>query len=351
MAELATPIELSICIPTYNFAKFIGQTLDSILSQYDDRIEIVILDGASTDNTQEVVERYQKEHPCIRYMRKDKKGGIDRDIAATVELARGEYCWLFSSDDVMRQGAIQELLTEIKEGHDVYIVGFTNCGLDINIIREKYPILNSKQPVVCNFSDPEARIQYFKKAITTPAFFSFMSSLVVKRSSWMRGAFDERYIGGCWSHAARLLSLTPQQLKVKYLPETFLYKRSFNDSFLENGILYRLEIMIVNFQKIANDLFGEESVEALLVKRAIQKELYFRSFLKAKAMVKDRNELKRLNAIVRALHSSKELFGFVCISVYFLFPRFVCRFLIRLYWFVTKSNRFKPKKEEQKQCS
>lgn len=344
-------VKLSICIPTYNFAKFIGQTLDSILPQVCDGVEIVILDGASTDNTQEVVEKYQKEHPCIRYIRKDKKGGIDRDIAATVDLAIGEYCWLFSSDDVMRQGAIQKLLGEINESHDVYIVGFTNCGLDINVIIKKYPILDSEQSVVFNLSDPQERIKYFKKALTTPAFFSFMSSLVIKRASWMKGAFDERYIGECWSHVARLFSLIPQQLQVKYLPETFLYKRSFNDSFMANGILYRLEIAVIHFQKIADDLFGSKSIETSLIRRAIQKELSFRSFLKAKAMIKDRNELKRLNAIVRILHSNCDLFSFFCLFVYFAAPRFVYYILFKLYWFVIKRKRSAPKRTEQNICS
>ncbi len=53
---------LSVCIPIYNFAKFIPETLDSILAQDGaDEIEIVILDGASTDNTAEIVEGLPKE--------------------------------------------------------------------------------------------------------------------------------------------------------------------------------------------------------------------------------------------------------------------------------------------------
>ena len=43
------PYDLSFCIPTYNFADFLPQTLESIVSQADDRVQIVIVDGASTD--------------------------------------------------------------------------------------------------------------------------------------------------------------------------------------------------------------------------------------------------------------------------------------------------------------
>ena len=48
---------LSICIATLNRGNFIGETLDSILSQITPEIEIVIIDGASTDNTEEVINK------------------------------------------------------------------------------------------------------------------------------------------------------------------------------------------------------------------------------------------------------------------------------------------------------
>ena len=53
---------LSICIATYNRANFIGETLDSIILQLTEDVEVVIVDGASTDNTREVVESYVKNN-------------------------------------------------------------------------------------------------------------------------------------------------------------------------------------------------------------------------------------------------------------------------------------------------
>lgn len=59
--------QLSICIATLNRAAFIGQTLDSIIRQATDEMEIVIVDGASSDNTKEIVEHYQRQFPRLRY--------------------------------------------------------------------------------------------------------------------------------------------------------------------------------------------------------------------------------------------------------------------------------------------
>ncbi|MHC4739100.1 MAG: glycosyltransferase family 2 protein [Planctomycetota bacterium] len=47
--------DISFCIPTYNFAKFLPATLDSIIEQADENIEIVIVDGGATDETDEVI--------------------------------------------------------------------------------------------------------------------------------------------------------------------------------------------------------------------------------------------------------------------------------------------------------
>ncbi len=60
-------IRLSVCIPTYNFGRFIGETLDSIVRQATEEIEIVVLDGGSTDNTTEVVEGFRDTFPRLRY--------------------------------------------------------------------------------------------------------------------------------------------------------------------------------------------------------------------------------------------------------------------------------------------
>ncbi|HCY21253.1 TPA: hypothetical protein DIC40_05395 [Patescibacteria group bacterium] len=68
---------LSICIPTYNREPYLKQLLDSIVSQKafseTNDVEIVIDDGPSKDNTQQLVKDYQNKYPGkIRYFRNDK---------------------------------------------------------------------------------------------------------------------------------------------------------------------------------------------------------------------------------------------------------------------------------------
>jgi len=106
---------ISICITTLNRAHIIGETLGSIVSQITDDCELVVVDGASTDETELVVSGYARCTNNLRYVRLEVNGGIDRDYDCAVRLARGEYCWLMSDDDFLMPGAIAEVLRVLRD--------------------------------------------------------------------------------------------------------------------------------------------------------------------------------------------------------------------------------------------
>ena len=82
---MKTPL-LSICIATYNRAGYIGETLDSSIPQLDDDVELLVVDGASTDNTEDVVRQFAQRETRIRYVRLSTKGGVDEDYDKSIEL-------------------------------------------------------------------------------------------------------------------------------------------------------------------------------------------------------------------------------------------------------------------------
>jgi abequosyltransferase len=125
-------IKLSICIATLNRSAFIGTTLESIICQATEQVEIVVLDGASTDNTEEIVRGCQERCPQLRYVRQNANMGIDHDFAEAVELARGEYCWLFSDDDLLKPGAIQAVLNAIEGRYALIIANAEVRNADLS---------------------------------------------------------------------------------------------------------------------------------------------------------------------------------------------------------------------------
>ena len=87
MIQTKTPL-LSICIATYNRAEHIGETLESIIPEVTDEVEIVMADGASTDNTSSVVKHYIEICKQINYIQLPSKGGVNQDFCKAVEHAK-----------------------------------------------------------------------------------------------------------------------------------------------------------------------------------------------------------------------------------------------------------------------
>jgi abequosyltransferase len=116
-------MNLSICIATYNRGRFIGETLDSIVGQLRPGVEVVIVDGASPDETPSVVSAYAERYPSIRYFREAENSGVDGDYDKAVGYARGTYCWLFPDDDLLAPGAVDRVLATLRDGAtDVLVV-------------------------------------------------------------------------------------------------------------------------------------------------------------------------------------------------------------------------------------
>jgi abequosyltransferase len=262
---------LSVCLPVYNFGAFIGATLDSILPQVQDGVEILVVDGASTDQTQQVVEARARSRPQLRYVRLARRGGIDADMAAAIELARGEYCWMFSGDDFMRPGAVARALAAVSSAEDIYLCKHTNCDRDMRFLHE-YPVFASDTVRTVDLADPAARAAYLEAAVTTEALFSFMGGLVIRRDKWRSEPPVERFMGSCWGHVARLLAASRRGLRVRYVAEVWLDKRGDNDSFMDRGIVYRLGIA-ARFVDIAAHFFGAGSSETAQVRRLLRREM------------------------------------------------------------------------------
>src|SRR5579875_780429 len=88
---------VSVIVPAFNLARFLSAALDSALAQTDPggRIEIIVIDDGSTDETPEVLARYQDRVRAIRQPNR----GLTAAIAAGLAEARGEFIALLDADD------------------------------------------------------------------------------------------------------------------------------------------------------------------------------------------------------------------------------------------------------------
>lgn len=106
---------VSIIMPTYNCAKFIGETIDSIQAQTYSSWELIIVDDCSEDNTKEIVENYMNLDKRIKYNCLEKNSGAAIARTTAMNLADGEYMAFCDSDDIWINNKLEKQLMFMKK--------------------------------------------------------------------------------------------------------------------------------------------------------------------------------------------------------------------------------------------
>jgi glycosyltransferase involved in cell wall biosynthesis len=113
---------LSICIPAYNYARYLGLAVDSCLQSADD-FEVVVVDNHSTDGTPALREKYESD-PRVRWYRNDETIPPGPNFNRAISLAQGTHIKMLMADDVLLPGAVAEFQRCIAEKPDAGIHGF-----------------------------------------------------------------------------------------------------------------------------------------------------------------------------------------------------------------------------------
>jgi glycosyltransferase involved in cell wall biosynthesis len=187
-------IQLSICIATLNRASFLRETLDVLLAQTSDEIEIVVVDGASTDNTSEVVKNAAARFDRLRYLRLEKKGGVDHDYCKAVELARGKYVWLFTDDDLLKPGTVKAVLEAAQKDYSLIIVNAEVRTKNLAVCLR--PLLVDIQND-CVYSPEKPHRD--RMLADFGGYLSFIGAVVIKREIWLQRE-KEKYFGTEFIH-------------------------------------------------------------------------------------------------------------------------------------------------------
>jgi abequosyltransferase len=216
--DMDRPI-LSICIATYNRGNFIAETLDSILAQMASGIEVLVVDGASPDNTPDVMQRYLSHHPEIRYYREQENSGVDRDYDKAVGYARGDYCWLMSDDDLLKPGAVERMLAAINDRGDLVVVNSEIWNADYS---EK--LLERRLDLIADVEYGKRDREEFFSA--TANQLGFIGCVVVRRGFWLSRDRASFY-GSLFIHVGVIFQL-PAFEKIRVIAEPLIAIRDGN---------------------------------------------------------------------------------------------------------------------------
>lgn len=104
--------KLSIIVPSFNQGQFLEETILSIINQNKKNIEIIVMDGGSTDNSVEVIKKYEK---YLAYWQSQKDNGQSDAINQGFKKATGEYVTWLNSDDILLPGALDAIFSSIEK--------------------------------------------------------------------------------------------------------------------------------------------------------------------------------------------------------------------------------------------
>lgn len=111
MPSRQSPLTVSVILPTFNRAEFLGEALDSVLGQTHPPLEIIVVDDGSADGTASVCAAYG---PALRYIRVGENGGKTAALNVGLELAAGNVIWVMDDDDIVPPHALKSLLAPLQ---------------------------------------------------------------------------------------------------------------------------------------------------------------------------------------------------------------------------------------------
>ena len=132
---------LSVIIPIYNSKTYLKQTLDSVLNQdYDNDFNIIIVDDASTDTPEDIINLY-KDNKKVIYIKLDKNVGAGEARNIALKFSNARFVAFLDSDDIWKKEKLKKQMLLMKEKNA--ILSYTA----IDMIDSKGSLIKSKRKV------------------------------------------------------------------------------------------------------------------------------------------------------------------------------------------------------------
>jgi abequosyltransferase len=336
-------IEISFCIPTLNRAKELQASLSSIIRQADQRVEIVIVDGGSTDETLAVIETLKASFPQIYVYRSESKSGVDRDILQSAAMAHGKFCWLFSDDDLLSPGALEQVLQLIQEFPSISGASLNYAAYDATM---SYSI--ATVPAVGHNTLRRSHLFCDRDECFSALglHLGFISCQLVRRSLWANIAENNDLASRCnaWIIVYMIGKMLERNPYWFYLKDVCVRYRSGNDSFLSRmGFYKRQQITHIAYADTIGSLFPFDSstyrnVFNILISDRMPRSL---AVFKSKGITIS-DQLKLLRMYLKQ-YWSYPLFWIKVVPIFFV-PNVVFGLAEKMYrWFRKKKTVVRPR--------
>lgn len=123
---------VSVIVPNYNHAKYLGKRIDSVLNQSYKNLEVILLDDASDDRSVEILSEYSQKYGFRLIVNSENTGSPFAQWLKGVALASGEYVWIAESDDYADPELVTELIQLLQSDKEITLAYCQSWQVDQN---------------------------------------------------------------------------------------------------------------------------------------------------------------------------------------------------------------------------
>ena len=201
-AQVTQQTLVSIVTPSYNQASYLEQTIQSVLGQNYPRIEYIVVDGASTDNSFEIIKKYNDR---LAYWISEKDSGQAEAINKGFARAKGEILGWLNSDDYYLPNTISSVVKCFEENPDVVMIYGDMLAVDgegqtLNVLHYKQLSL---QDLLCFQIIGQSSVFFRRSALEKTSWLDTSFHFMLDNHLWIRLAQQGRilYVPEVWSAA------------------------------------------------------------------------------------------------------------------------------------------------------
>ena len=122
--------KVSIILPVYNGEDSVSDSIDSVLKQTYDNLELIIVDDCSEDGTAQIIEKYAKQDGRITIIRNEANQKLPRSLNIGFQAATGDYLTWTSDDNMYRESAIERMVYTLE------------CVSDAGMVYSDFTVVN-----------------------------------------------------------------------------------------------------------------------------------------------------------------------------------------------------------------
>lgn len=215
---------ISVVIPTYNRARTLRRAIESVLDQSHSNVELIVVDDASTDDSDAVLATIRD--PRLRVIRHERNKGVAGALNTGLRLARGDYIAIQDSDDEWLHDKLVRQMDALRAAPPDCV-----CVYCIKIVygRDRDRIYGKRRVVCVPGPEVETVAGDLRTALQRQNIVSTQTILCRRDAALRAGGFDERLRNSVdWDFVSRLAEIGPFAFVDEPLVNTYIQKDSIS---------------------------------------------------------------------------------------------------------------------------